>query len=282
MRVITENERAGARVVALGTFDGVHMGHRELILRGKAMAEALGARLRVCTFDRHPLEILNPGRAPRRLETAEEQAARMEELGVDELRVIPFTRETADTEPEDFLRQLEEECEIRALTAGWNYTFGKKGRGNPELLQREGLRAGFRVEIIPPVRTPQGEVISSTAIRDRLMRGDLEGANCMLGYSYRITGRAAGQPEWDAETGLYRIRIETEARKQLPANGDYGCELNCGGMKLNAGIRIADKAGAQEDNSSIELRIPGEITIPEKQVIRIELTDSTVNRVHEQ
>ena len=135
MRVIDRTDwdrRENAeRVLALGTFDGVHRGHRALLETGLAYARRHGLLLRVCTFDRHPLEVLCPEKAPRVLTPLAEKIRLMEEAGADELQLIPFTRETADMGPEAFLAKLREMVILRAVVAGWNYTFGREGRGNP-------------------------------------------------------------------------------------------------------------------------------------------------------
>ena len=238
MKIIRTTETAGPRVLALGTFDGVHRGHQELIRLGKKLAEESGALLRVCTFDRHPLEILSPDRAPSRLTTAEEQAELMEQYGADELRVIPFSRETAETEPEAFLRLLRRECGLSAVVAGWNYTFGRGGRGNAGLLQSEGTRAGYRALIVPSVKTAAGEVISSTAVRQKQIRGDADGAREMLGYPYRITGPVVNGKHQGSRIGFPTANIQYEEKKQLPAFGVYVCRLISGREAWNAVVNI--------------------------------------------
>ena len=238
MKIIKSREVCGARVVALGTFDGVHLGHRELIRQGKALAEELGAPLRVCTFDRHPLEVLRPEAAPGMLNTAEEQARKMAEYGADEMRVIPFTRETAATEPEVFLRELRAECDVKAVVVGWNYTFGSRGRGNPEMLQADGAEHGYRVIVVPSVKTEEGEIISSTAIRDKLIGGDLAGANEMLGYEYEISGTVVNGKHEGSRIGFPTANVEPEARKQLPAYGVYACRMECEGSVWQGIVNI--------------------------------------------
>ena len=182
MDIITDGEKAGPRVLALGTFDGVHRGHQELIRQGRILADQCGAKLRVCTFDRHPLQVVRPEAAPPPLQTPGQQAEIMRRCGVDELRIFSFTPEMANTEPEDFLAMVEGECELAGLVAGWNYRFGRKGRGDAQMLREEGERRGWQVIIVPPVRDEEGAIISSTAIRELLRRGDTEKARQMLGH----------------------------------------------------------------------------------------------------
>lgn len=226
--MISTGKKSGPTVAVLGTLDGVHLGHRELIRQGRVLADRLGAKLRVVTFDRHPLEVLRPEAAPKLLQTAAEREETLSGLGVEEIRVIPFTRETAETEPEDFLRQLREECDLAAAVAGWNYSFGRKGRGDAALLREDGRKHGYEVRIVPPVRTEDGEVISSTAIREKLLRGDLEGANRMLGYAYMISGTVVNGKHQGTRIGFPTANIETEAGKLLPAYGVYACRMESG------------------------------------------------------
>ena len=257
MKQIRTSIGAGPRVIALGTFDGIHRGHRELLLQGRKLADRLGAELRACTFDRHPLEILRPEAAPGMLQTAQEQAERMEDCGVDELRVIPFTRETAETEPEDFLQALEQETEIRGIAVGWNYSFGSRGRGNPELLREDGEKHGYQVLVVPPVRTAAGEIISSSAIREHLKRGNLEAANEMLGYAYEISGTVEGGKHQGSRLGFPTANIRTEPRKLLPAYGVYLCRLESGGKAWDAVANIGMQPTLPSGKPTVEAFVPG-------------------------
>ena len=238
MRLIRDFEPGGKRVAALGTFDGVHRAHQELLRQGRAFADAAGCPLRVYTFDRHPLEVLRPEKAPRILTTREEQMARMEKAGVEELRILPFTRETADMPPEDFLRLLREENSLAAVVAGWNYTFGRRGQGNAETLRRDGEKHGYRVIIVPSVTTDDGEIISSTAIREKLGRGDLSGAEKMLGYDYTLSGPVVNGKHQGTRIGFPTANIRTNPRKLLPAYGVYAARMRCGEKSWPAVVNI--------------------------------------------
>ncbi len=257
MKIIRNSEPAGPRVIALGTFDGVHLGHRELIRRGKELALEEGVPLRVYTFDRHPLEILRPEAAPGRLQTPEEQAERMAEYGVDELRVLAFTRETAETEPGDFLRGLREECRLRAVTAGWNYTFGRGGRGTAELLREDAEAHGYRAVIVPAVRTREGEIISSSAVREKLRRGDVGGAEEMLGFPYRISGTVVSGKHQGTRIGFPTANIRTGENKLLPAWGVYACELESEGQRWNAVVNIGCQPTIPSGQMTVEAHALG-------------------------
>ena len=181
MRIIhSEAEFEGrASVVALGMFDGVHIGHQSLIRRAVAMAREMDAQCVVCTFDRHPLSVLFPERAPAELLSLEENLKKFERLGADVALVQSFTPAYGATPPEDFLRELVASMRVRAIVAGENYTFGAGGRGDASLLRRMAPELGYVAEIVPPVM--DGDVMcSSTWIRKLLAAGETEHAKRLL------------------------------------------------------------------------------------------------------
>ena len=181
MRTIyAEGDFTGARAVAaLGMFDGVHIGHQALIRRAVALARELGAESVVCTFDRHPLSVLRPDRAPVPLLSLEENLEKFRRLGADWALVKPFTPEYGATPPEAFLRTLVRDLRVTALVAGENYTFGAGGRGDAALIRRMAVVLGYRAEIVPPVM--DGDVIcSSTRIRRLIEAGETEHAKRLL------------------------------------------------------------------------------------------------------
>ena len=173
---------APASVVALGMFDGVHIGHQALIRRAVALAGEMDARSVVCTFDVHPLSVLCPERAPVPLLSLEENLAKFERLGADYALVQAFTPEYGATPPEAFLRALVRDFRVRAIVAGENYTFGDRGRGDARMIRALAPALGCRAEIVPPVMDG-GVMCSSTWIRQLLEKGEREHADRLLGIS---------------------------------------------------------------------------------------------------
>lgn len=160
-----------ASVVAMGMFDGVHLGHQALIRRAKQLSAELNAACVVYTFDRHPLSVIAPERAPAQLLDTEEKLAKFEKLGVDGVLLKPFTAEFAATDPGEYLERLTEKLRVRALVCGFNYTFGAGGRGNADMIRKEAQRLHCRAEIVDAV-TDSGDTVSSTLIRNLLENGD--------------------------------------------------------------------------------------------------------------
>ena len=182
--------RALARgcAVTIGNFDGVHLGHQSLIRRTieKARADALPVVL--ITFEPHPLRVLLGDGAPPQLMSLQHKLECFADMGIDLTLVLPFTAETAALPPEDFVRQiLVESLNTRILVVGYDYAFGKNRRGNAELLARLGKAYGYTLEQVPPIPV-QGDTVSSTRIRDALLRGDAEDDCALLGRPHSVEG----------------------------------------------------------------------------------------------
>ena len=255
MRVIRNREPGGERVLALGTFDGVHRGHQALLEAGKRYAHEHGILLRACSFDRHPLEVLRPEHAPKLLTTLAEKTALMARYGVDELQLLQFTRETADMEPEAFLRMMRERIRLRAAVAGWDYTFGKGGKGNAEMLQEDGRKHGYDVLILPPVKTAAGEIISSTLIRQSLREGFMEKAEAMMGHPYELQGRVTEGKHVGHRIGVPTANIRIHPRKQLPAFGVYPCRMIFAGASYPAAVNIGTQPTIPSGRVTVEAHV---------------------------
>lgn len=238
MQVLQRPHKAGERVVALGMFDGVYRGHRTLLLNAKRLADEIGVPLRVCTFNRHPLEIIRPENPPEMISTIPERASLLYGIGVDEMELIPFDQSTANMEPEVFLDRMRSFLDVRAVVAGWNYSFGRKGRGTAELLKADGEKHGYKVIIEPPATLEDGTVISSTLIRQNLKEGKTERAAELLGYQYSLTGTVAEGKHQGHGLGFPTANIEPWKRKVLPKYGVYTGLLETANDTLPAVVNI--------------------------------------------
>src|SRR5215468_4146474 len=160
-------------VVALGTFDGVHLAHAKILATAVRRARELGVSSVVCTFDRNPAAVLRPDRAPAPIATLEENLERIAAHGPDAALVIPFTPELSKIEAEAFVDEvLLKRLGAREVVVGFNHTFGRGALGTAELLRTLGARRGFAVHVLPPLEV-DGQVVSSSAIRAALREGDV-------------------------------------------------------------------------------------------------------------
>ena len=255
MRVIQKPQNAGERVVALGTFDGVHRGHRALLLTAKQLADELNVPLRVCTFNRHPLEILRPDNPPVMLSTIPEKASQLFSAGVDETELIPFDRSVADLEPEQFLERMHSMITVRGIVAGWNYSFGKNGRGNADLLREDGEKHGYKVIIVPPTTLEDGTVISSSLVRRSLQDGDMQKVSELLGYTYSLTGTVAQGKHQGHKLGFPTANIEPWRRKALPKYGVYTCLAETEKEMMPAIVNIGTQPTLPSGKVTVEVHI---------------------------
>lgn len=205
-------------VVALGMFDGMHLGHRALIARTVDHAKKLDASPVVFTFSNHPAEVL--GGRVRLLSTPQERTQIMKDLGIADVRMLAFTREFAALSPEKFVERMCDLWRVRAFVVGFNYSFGDHGRGTPQMLAEMGKAYGFTVDIIPPVMD-DGEAVSSTRIRNALENGDVQLASRMLARPYQLTGKVIANRRIGRKIGFPTANITVDAHRVLPKPGVY-------------------------------------------------------------
>lgn len=209
-----------ATVIALGTFDGLHLGHTDVINTARNYAERSGLKLAVFTFSNHPLALIRPDLVPVRIISAEEKIKLLESFGVDYLINIPFTEDFAALSPDEFLDRLA--CfNYRCLVVGENFTYGFLGSGKTETLERSGRKNGFDVIVRPLVKI-NGNVVSSTGIRNLIQAGHIEYANRMLGRAYAITGKIVHGEQRGRKLGFPTANIELlHGEMAVPAPGVY-------------------------------------------------------------
>jgi len=229
----------GPVVLAIGVFDGVHLGHRAVIERALSDARRLGAQAVVATFDPHPAKVLRPEKAPRLLTSTPHKLRIIRSLGAQHVLTIPFTREFAATEPADFVRALAEACELREVCVGHEWAFGKDRTGNLALLDRLGHELGFE-EVGVPAITAGGEVVSSTAIRAAVEAGDLAKAARLLGRDFSILGTVKRGDQLGRQLGFPTANLAAH-NEQFPPNGVYAVDVRLDGGErrgvANIGVR---------------------------------------------
>jgi riboflavin kinase/FMN adenylyltransferase len=227
-------------VVAQGTFDGIHLGHQEVIRTAVARARSLGLSAVALTFDPHPAVVLRPAEAPPELLPLEERLERIAELGPDVGLVIPFTTEFSRVEAEAFVKDvLVGLLRAREVVVGFNHTFGRGARGTAGLLEGVAAPLGVRVHVVPP-RAVDGVVVSSSSVREALGRGDVRRAASLLGRPYTLRGVVGRGAARGRTLGFPTANI-TLARPLPLADGVYAGRAGwAGGSALavvNVGIR---------------------------------------------
>jgi riboflavin kinase / FMN adenylyltransferase len=211
----------GPSVVTVGFFDGVHLGHREVLRRTVEAARDRDARSVAVTFDRHPRETLTPGQEPRLLTTVERKAALIEAIGIHTLVVLAFTKEFSEITAEDFVRDvLVGGLHAVHARVGANFTFGHKAAGNVETLQEVGGPLGMTADEVS-LLTLDGRVVSSSSIRESLSDGDLRWPERGLGRRYVVDGEVVSGAGRGKGLGYPTANLRTWPRLLLPGQGIY-------------------------------------------------------------
>jgi riboflavin kinase / FMN adenylyltransferase len=213
---------SGGAVVTVGTFDGVHRGHRAVLEEIARRARLRDGDSVVVTFDPHPLEVVNPGAEPRLLTLPAERQRLLQGAGVDRVVLLPFTRALAALGPEEFIRTvLRAEVGMVELVLGYDHGFGRGRAGDVETVRRIGRDDGFAVDVVEAVRD-DGQPISSTLIRSAVAHGDLALAARWLGHRYGVLGTVQTGAGRGRTIGVPTLNLPVpDARKLLPPDGVY-------------------------------------------------------------
>jgi riboflavin kinase/FMN adenylyltransferase len=214
-------------VVALGNFDGLHLGHRAIMQRTRELARARAADAIAFTFYPHPIAVLAPERAPVMITSLAGRLEALRDAGLAGVVVQRFTRRFAALEPEEFVREvLVGALGVSAVVVGYNVTFGRERRGTPELLSQLGREHGFAVEIVPPVAVGE-HTVSSSAIRRLLGVGDVRQAAALLGRPHTLVGRVRPGDRRGATIGFPTANVFPRGGI-LPPDGVYAVRVGIG------------------------------------------------------
>jgi riboflavin kinase/FMN adenylyltransferase len=247
----------GGSIVTVGTFDGVHRGHQDVLARLVARARERSLPSVLVTFDPHPLEVVNPQAAPALLTIGDEKLEVIAESGVDYAIVIPFTVAFSHLSAEAFVTDvLRTRYGMAELLIGHDHGFGRGRSGDIDMLQSLGAALGFGVDVVPPVAASDGRTVSSTFIRRAVAGGDLARAALGLGRPYSVSGRVVHGAQRGRDLGFRTLNLPSPPpRKLLPPEGVYAVRVQThlgpfGGM-LNLGGRPT--FGESERNLEVHL-----------------------------
>lgn len=233
-------------VLTIGTFDGVHLGHRYLLEQLVRRARDTERTSAVLTFHPHPRALLHPELRPAYLSSPEERAVLLESLGIDLLVILPFTRELAETPAEVFVYQLYERLRMRELWVGAGFALGRGRGGNIASLRALSASLGFTLHVLDPVRNGD-EAISSTRIRNLLFKGQVADAAKLLGRPYSLSGTVSPGVQRGRTLGFRTANLNFDTSRATPANGVYAVWAVVDGQRYaavaNMGVRPSFGAG---------------------------------------
>ena len=256
-------ESTAGRAVAIGAFDGVHLGHQAVLRLVHDLARARNLSATVLTFDRHPAEVVRPGSAPKLLTTLEQKLELLEATGaVDECLVLAFDEARSKEPAEDFVGEvLAGVLGARLVVVGADFHFGYRRHGDVSLLQRMGAELGFEVLGLGLVASPESEdtpdggvPYSSTEARSLLARGDVERAAAILGRPHEVRGGVERGDQRGRELGFPTANVAVPERICLPADGvDAGTYLGEDGVEWPAAISLGRRPTFYEESGMLLL-----------------------------
>jgi len=254
---IDEFVRLNNAVVTIGTFDGVHLGHRKIISRLKELAEECSGESVILTFFPHPRMILHPeDESLKLINTIHEKAALLEELGVDHLIITPFSRDFSNQEPEAYIRDvLVNRIGTKKIVIGYDHRFGKDRQGNFDTLLK--LSTVYNYDVIEiPEQDINDVAVSSTRIRNALLTGNIELANKFLGYPFFITGKVGRGDKIGRTIGYPTANIIIEeSYKLIPSDGIFSAKVNINGTDYKGMAYIGTRPTINGITRNIEVNI---------------------------
>ena len=255
LRSIPElSQLRGPIFLAIGVFDGVHRGHQAVISTSARHAHSADGTPVVVTFDPHPEKVLRPEAPPHLLTATQHKIALIRALGVAHLLMIEFNRDFASTSPESFVEQLVGNSKpLREICVGHEWSFGKNRAGNLDLLKKLGTRFDFNVIGISPVSV-NGKVVSSTAIRQAVEKGDFVKAAEMLGRDYTILGTVVRGDNLGKKIGYPTANLSAHS-EQFPPNGVYFAEAWINGVLYHGVVNLGYRPTVSRDKSERILEI---------------------------
>ena len=251
IRAANELKAGGRKVcLAIGFFDGVHLGHQQIIRQTLADARQHDALALVLTFDRHPNTIVAPARVPPLIYSLPQKLRVIESLGVDTLLLIPFDKQFSRQTGEEFIRRLARETgQIQSLCVGADFVFGHHRSGNVPLLRQLGGEMGFTVHGLAAVAL-DGQIVSSTRIREFIRDGDLDTVSQMIGRPYAISGRVIKGQRLGQQLGFPTANLDV-AGLALPPKGVYAGHVNVDGKAYRAALNIGLRPTVSSESQAL-------------------------------
>lgn len=253
--ILELKEKLENSYVAIGTFDGVHYGHQQLIKMAIDKAKKNGGQAVVFTFSSHPMELINSKKAPKNINTIDEKVYILEDMGVNCIVLQEFSKEFADLKAEEFVDILKEKVGSKEIFVGFNFSFGEGGKSNTKDLIRLGEERDIVVNEIPAIYLDE-QLVSSTFLRKEVEHRDISEVNRYLGHSFLILGEVVHGKKIARELGFPTANVKM-AKRVYPKNGIYGARVKIEGEDfyrygvVNIGVNPTLKPGEK----SVEVNI---------------------------
>jgi riboflavin kinase/FMN adenylyltransferase len=233
--------------LAIGVFDGVHLGHRALIAHLARGARKEQAAAVAATFDPLPIQALAPGAPASALSDIADRVRLLREAGADAVAVFRFDAAFAQLSADEFLDRVRGACDVRRIVVGPDFHFGRRAEGDVETLRARGKRDGFSVDVVTPIQM-DGAIVSSTRIRNLLLAGDVESAARLLGRPYTLRGRVVHGAKRGRALGFPTINLALPKERLLPRDGIYAvwAEMGEGRFKAAASLGVRPTFGGGE------------------------------------
>lgn len=230
--------------LAIGVFDGVHLGHRALIAHLARGARQEQAATVAATFDPLPIQALAPGAPASALSDIADRVRLLKEAGADAVAIFRFDEAFAQLSADEFLDRVRGACDVRRIVVGPDFHFGRRAEGDSDKLRQRGKRDGFSVDIVTPIQM-DGAIISSTRIRNLLLAGDVEASARLLGRPYSLRGRVVHGAKRGRALGFPTINLALPSQRLLPRDGIYAvwAEMGEGRFKAAASLGVRPTFG---------------------------------------
>jgi len=241
----------GPLSIAIGVFDGVHIGHQALIRQTAEGAKGHGGKPLAATFDPLPIQALAPGAPPSALSDVDDRLRLLHDAGASDVVVFHFTKEFAALEAGEFVRRLAGAGEVRQIFVGEDFQFGHDRGGDVRTLAAAGSTYGFEVVVASPV-TLDGAVVSSTRIRNALLAGDVENAARLLGRPYSVTGTVVHGAKRGRALGFPTINLAVPTERLLPRDGIYAMKVRLRDSEVAAAASLGVRPTFGGDDRTLE------------------------------
>ncbi len=244
----------GETLLTIGVFDGVHAGHRYLLETLQQQAAEKNLLSGVVTFNPHPQSVLHPRNQLLWLSDPEDRVKSLQQLGINLVAVLTFTPEVARLSAQEFISLVKKHLRMRSIMVGPDFTLGRGQEGNIHLLRALGREMKFSVEVIPPY-TINGEVVSSTLIRQALTQGDMERVRRLMGHYFQIGGKIIASDRRGRILGFPTANLDIKPQQALPGNGIYATITQVDDKQFPSATNIGTRPTFGEGEKNVETHL---------------------------